>query len=118
MLPRQHRLTKEKDFNKTFKSGKSCFGKVLGIKSFKNSLEHSRFGFVVSNKVAKKATVRNKVKRQLRDIVHKELKNVKAGYDFLIIALPSIIKTDYPVIEKEVKNCLKKLNVLEKWSGN
>ena len=116
MLPRKHRLTKEKDFNKTFKSGKSCFSKILGVKSLPNNLVYCRFGFVVSNKVSKKATQRNKIKRQLRDITHQELKNIKTGYDVLILALAPIIETDYPTIKKEFKNCFKKLNLLDKWS--
>ena len=113
MLPSQYRLTKEKDFNKTFKLGQSCFGKIVGFKRLKNNLMHSRFGLVVSNKVAKKAAVRNKIKRQLREIVHQELENIKAGYDFLIIALPAIVKADYKVIKQEVKEGFKKLKALE-----
>ena len=111
MLPRQNRLTKERDFNQTFRLGKSCFAKLLGIKAKKNNLANSRFGIVVANKVTKKATQRNKVKRQLREVIHGELKRVRPGYDFLIIALPAINDQSYEKIEKEVKNCLTKLNV-------
>ncbi len=112
MLPSQHRLTKERDFNRTFRLGRSCFAENIGVKSLKNNLTVSRFGFIVSNKVAKKASRRNLIKRRLRAVVYQELKKIKSGYDFVIVALPPILKQDYQTISQEVKNCFKKLNVL------
>lgn len=111
MLPKLHRLTQERDFNRAFRRGRSCFGQLIGIKAFKNNLGHSRFGFIVSNKIAKKASRRNLIKRRLRAAIHQELKNIKPGYDFAIVALPPILKQDYQAIAQEAKNCLKKLNV-------
>ena len=112
MLPKPHRLIKERDFNRAFRRGRSNFAKLIGLKAIKNNLAYSRFGFVVANKVAKKASRRNLIKRRLRAIVHRELKKIKPGYDFVIIALGPIVASDYQSMAGEVKNCFKKLNVL------
>ncbi|MFH1225793.1 MAG: ribonuclease P protein component [bacterium] len=112
MLPRQHRLIKEGDFNRAFRRGRSNFAKLIGVKVVKNNLVYSRFGFIVSNKVAKKANKRNLIKRRLRAIVHRELGKIKPGYDLVIIALGPITGSDYQAIGNEVMNCFKKLNVL------
>lgn len=114
MLPRQHRLTKEKDFNKTFKMGRSCFGKILGVKGLKTNLKNARFGFVVANKVAKKANERNLAKRRLREIAHKHLKEIKPSHDYLVIALPALKDADFDQLEKEFVNCFKKCNFFNK----
>lgn len=112
MLPRLYRLTQERDFNRAFRQGRSWFGQLLGVKIFKNNLENSRFGFIVANKVAKKASRRNLIKRRLRATIQAELPKIKSGYDFVIIALAPIVGQNYQTISRELKNCLKKLNVL------
>ncbi len=112
MLPRRHRLIKEGDFNRAFRLGRSNFAKLIGVKAVKNNLTYSRFGFIVANKVAKKANQRNLIKRRLRAIVHQELAKIKPGYDLVVIALAPIVASDYQAIGDEVKNCFKKLNVL------
>lgn len=56
------------------------------LKISENGLEVSRFGFVVSKKVDRRAVIRNKVKRILRSYVQENLKNIKQGFDFLLIS--------------------------------
>ena len=60
MLVQKNRLTKKKDFDKTFKQGQGFKHDFLYLKIKKNNLESSRFGFIVSKKFSKKATERNK----------------------------------------------------------
>ena len=102
MLPKINRLTKKKDFEVVFKKGRSIKNGFLVCKILESQLPESRFGFVVSKKVSNKATVRNKVKRRLRDVVHARLKNTKAGIDVIIIALPGIEKKEYLQIQEMV----------------
>ena len=113
MLSKAHRLHKEKDFKKTFQKGRSFFTKALGVKVLKNNLKTSRFGIVVSTKISKKAVVRNKVKRQIREVLRSQLDKVKPGYDVVIITLPAIIDKEYVDIEKDLKSAFKKLNIIE-----
>lgn len=95
MLLKTNRLTKKKDFEKLFKKGKSFKNGFLILRLVQNNLEASRFGFIVSQKVSKKAVVRNKVKRRLRDIIRQNIKEAKKGLDIALIVLPGLEKKTF-----------------------
>lgn len=112
MLPKKHRLINKKDFEKVFKTGQGRYAKILGIKFAKNNLENSRFGFIVSKKVSTKAVVRNKIKRQVREIIQLNLENIKNGLDIIIICHPEIANKKYQEIEKEILRITKEMRLL------
>lgn len=112
MLPRKYRLAKEKDFKMLARKGTSFFVKELGIKYLKNNLPHSRFAFIVSNKIDQRATVRNKIKRRLREIIHQKLGKIKKGLDILIITKPEIKNFDFWQIKKILEKILTRANLL------
>lgn len=114
MLPKQFRLRKTKDFDLVWKNGRSFFVKQLGTKSRKNGLEESRFGFVVSTKISKRAVVRNRIKRLLRQSIHQNLDKIKSGFDIVFFTRPGVEKYDkLEKIEPLVLNNLAKLNLLK-----
>ncbi|MCX6765195.1 MAG: ribonuclease P protein component [Candidatus Nealsonbacteria bacterium] len=101
MLPKENRLKNKKDFEKVFKNGKGFKDGLLYVKFAGNNLKDSRFGFIVSTKVSKKAVVRNKIKRILRAALKSELKDIKKGVDAVIITSPGIEINDLNIkIEK------------------
>ena len=59
MLAKINRIKKKKDFEVIFKNSKSLKNNLFILKVAKNNLGLNRFGFVVSLKISKKATVRN-----------------------------------------------------------
>jgi ribonuclease P protein component len=105
MLPKINRIKKKKDFEIIFKKGASSKNSLLVLKILKNNFSESRFGFIVSQKVSKKATARNKVRRRLAEIISAEFKNIKDGLDIVLISLPGIEKKDF----LEMKDALQKL---------
>ncbi len=113
MLSKQFRLTKEKDFENAFKKGASFFTKILGIKYIKNNLDDSRFGIIVGKKISKKATARNKIKRQIREILRLHVSQIKNGYDIIIITRDSILDSDYDKIEKNIEYAFEKSGLLK-----
>jgi len=86
----------------------------------KNNLGLDRFGFVVSQKVSKRATIRNKVRRRLAEAVRAEFKNmpigtqIKNGIDVVFIALPGIEKKEFSEIKEAVNNAIVKLGLAAK----
>jgi ribonuclease P protein component len=113
MLPKQHRLKKDADFQKIWKSGRSFYTKILGFKVQKNGKEFSRFGIVVGNKVSKKSTERNILKRRLREILGKTIKNIGPGYDLVISALPGAAGKNYQDLANDVSAGLSGLKLLK-----
>ena len=114
MLAKLHRLQKQKDFKKVFKKGKGFRETLLSLKTVKNDLNCSRFGFVVSQKISKKANIRNKVKRKLREIIKTKIKLIKPGNDIVVIALPGLENKNFQEIKEMVNELLKKSGLTKK----
>lgn len=112
MLPKEKRLTKQKDFDKVYKESKSLFGVILSLRCSKNNLNKTRVAIVVSNKISKKAVERNKIKRRVRAAVSQHIEKIDIGYDCVFIAKIEIIDKTYQEIEKAVTMLLKKRRVL------
>ncbi|HOK00650.1 MAG TPA: ribonuclease P protein component [Candidatus Paceibacterota bacterium] len=113
MLPLNNRLKKKKDFEEVFKNGKSYKENSLQLKFLENNLKTSRFGFVVSKKFSKKAVVRNKIKRRLREIIRKNLIYIKKGFDCVIIVLPDLKIKKFEELEEILIKLFKKADLLE-----
>lgn len=109
MLSKNNRLRHTKDIESVFKNGKTIAGKLIFLKFLKNDLNIARFGFIVSTKISKKAVIRNKIKRQLREIVRKNLANLKLDLDIIIVAKPEIIDKNYQEIKNDFENLLKNI---------
>ncbi len=102
---------KKKDFDNVWKSGRSAFGRFLGVKVTKNGLTENRFGITVGLKFSKKAVERNKIKRRLREILRRKYPNVNHGFDVAITVLPAARLSDFEDLKKEIEWCFRKLNM-------
>jgi ribonuclease P protein component len=117
MLIKQYRLTKNLEFAAVASQGMAVYSPTLVIKNINNDFKYSRFGFIVSNKVSKKASQRNLIKRRLREIIRKNLEKIIKGKDIVIIVSPKIITSQgkvmtYEQIEKDLLNILGKANLI------
>jgi len=119
MLPEENRLKKEKDFERVFKKGKSYNQTFLFLKAFdRNDEKKSRFGFVVSTKVSKKAVVRNKIKRQLREITRKKLSDLEPGYDVAVVTQPGIENQTFHQLKQNLFQLLTDAGLTKNESNN
>lgn len=96
-----------------FKKGKGWRQETFFLKVSSNLLKNSRFGFVVSAKVSKKAVIRNKIKRRLREIVDGQIKqrNLKAGFDVVINALPGSEQKEFGQLKIDLLEIFKKARI-------
>ena len=113
MLPRENRLKKQKDFERVYQQGKGFKQDFLFLKAVSNGLEITRFGLVVSRKISKKAVIRNRVKRRLREIIRLRLEKVKKGVDVVLVTLPGIEEKEYQEIEQMVDKLLEKAKLVK-----
>jgi len=111
MLKKSNRITKDKEFDRVFKTGQSFYTKLLGIKAADNGLELNRLGVLISTKVSKRAVVRNKLKRQIKEIIQAELPGLKIGKDLVIIVFSQILDKKFEEIKALVLMALKKLKL-------
>lgn len=84
----------------------------VGLKLMKNKLEVSRFAVAAGLKVSKKAVDRNRIKRQVRAIVHEHLLEISAGYDVLLIVRKEALEKKTSEIEVELLKTFTKAKLL------
>lgn len=113
MLARRNRIVKQKDFEKVFKQGRSYYTKSLGAKTLVSQSEFNRFGIVISTKVSKKAVERNRLKRQIRQVLRELNKELESGFDLVIMVLPGFINQDYRTVKGEIERVFRKLRLLK-----
>lgn len=107
MLARKNRLIGSKDYKRVEKEGIVYQSQNFGLAYFaRNDEEPSRFGFVVSTKIAKDAVDRNRFKRAMSESVRMSGTELKAGFDAVFLAKTSIVKSPTSDIMKEVVNAL------------
>jgi ribonuclease P protein component len=120
MLLSSNRLKQDRDFKRIFKFGSPFYSRNLQLKLVKKAVGESKFGFVIGLVVSKKATVRNRLKRQVREAVRLLYKNglIKPNFDVVIKIKSSLIGADYKDIKAEVEYLLKKADVLNERRQN
>jgi len=112
MLSRKYKLKKDNDFKKVFKQGRNYQQEFIKIKVLKNDLAYSRLGFPIGLKISKKSVERNKIKRQLEEIVRLELKQIKPGFDIVVLVEQEITEKNYQAIKKTLISLFRKANLI------
>ncbi len=102
MLAKQYRLRFKKDFDAIFKSRHKFYSINFILRYIKNNEENSKFAFVISKKVSKKAVDRNLIKRRMSEIIRKNISNIKSGYNIIFFAKSGVLKLDYIKIQEEL----------------
>ena len=76
-----------------------------------NGLTISRFGLSVGKRVSKKAVIRNRLKRRLREILRKA--PINPGWDVVFIVQPAAVSVDYGHLKASVEDLLSLSNIME-----
>jgi ribonuclease P protein component len=113
MIPSKNRLKKERDFQQVIRNGKYLSSDLISIKFFSNSIGTTRIGFIVSKKISKKAVLRNRIKRILRESTRRYLDKIKEGYDIIIIAKEKMKEIESNEVIKEMEYLLNKANLIK-----
>jgi len=109
MLKKTNRLLKNTDFARIMRRGRAMANGDFLLKYVKADGSQSRFGFVISAKVSKKATERNLLKRRMREIVRGSIKSIAGGYNFVFIARKSSLDLNFNELKEEIIRLLGKI---------
>lgn len=112
MLPKANRLSKKKDFEMVFKKGKGFKEDFLILRFVSSKTKRARFGIIVSQKISKKATIRNKIKRMIRTIIKPKMSKIKKEADIVFLALPGLENKDFWEIEETINKLFKKAKLI------
>ncbi len=78
----------------------------------KNNFPYSRYGFVVSKKVDKRAVVRNSVKRKIRAYIEAVQEKVSGGNDMLFHIKKRATQVENTSLYREIEQVLRKEKLL------
>lgn len=108
-MQRRFGLSGNKGFSRIHQEGQSAADNVLVIRVLPNGLLYSRFGFVVSRRIGG-ATVRNKVKRRLREAIRQT--PVKSGWDVVFIARRGADQANYWQLKRITDRLLRRTRLV------
>ncbi|NEQ06237.1 MAG: ribonuclease P protein component [Moorea sp. SIO3E2] len=131
-LPQANRLKHWRDFKQVYRSGIRRSGRYLTLrglqqstipaiaketiapeKSLPDNHPPSRLGISISQKVSKKAVVRNRIKRQIRAALRQLLPRLSPGWKLVIIVKPEARECEYAQLLRELEKLLVKAEVLD-----
>ncbi|MBU0731405.1 ribonuclease P protein component [Patescibacteria group bacterium] len=113
MLASNFRLKQQKDFKKTFSTGKTASSGLFVVKYSKNSARNSRFAVIVSNKVSKKAVLRNKLRRRVKSWLLEQGTNILPGQDVIIIAKHQAAGAEINEIRKNLEKAFVRAKLIK-----
>ena len=116
MLPKKYRLTGYQ-VSQAFKKGRFFNAllftlKFLPLKDISPDLKNSLFSITVPLKIEKKAVRRNRIRRQVYEIIRHLLPELKSGWAVAILAKKEILNKTYQQMEKEIKEVFQKIQIL------
>lgn len=112
MLKRENRLKKRYQFNYVYKAGEHFSGEFMVLYTASSKTKNIKVGLAVTKKVGH-AVVRNKIRRRLREIIKKQLPNLKQNYNIIVVARDNISKASFVELENEFIKLTKKANLVK-----
>lgn len=103
-------IKSNRDFDRIISNNKSYKYKDFIIYVEKNNDLTYHFGFSVSKKICN-AVGRNKIKRQIKNILDKNI--YQNGFNCIIIVRRGILNKKFNEIEIELNECLSRLNIIK-----
>ncbi|BDA39751.1 ribonuclease P protein component [cyanobacterium endosymbiont of Braarudosphaera bigelowii] len=110
-LPKNNRLRHHKSFQSVYKKGERYYSSQLVMHSLfginKNcQIIPTQFGISISQKISKKAIVRNYLKRQIKSVIRVFLPKIVSGYQIVIVVKKQIQGCQYSILLREIKELL------------
>jgi ribonuclease P protein component len=134
-LPKANRLRKREDFNCVYQRGTrkrarylslialaqksvnvrklpSRQGELKSSNSDLRQLPPTQIGVSISQKVSKRAVIRNRIKRQIQAAIYTLLPSFSLGWKLIVVVHPSAVECDYFQFLRELEQLLIDAEVL------
>lgn len=106
---RLQRLSRQRDFSRLRRLGRSYHGPHLTIRAVRNEEGMVRVGFAISKKLGK-AVERNRLRRRLREGLR--LSPIVPGWDILVIPRGDAVKQTYHTLKAEMEDLLRRAGAI------
>jgi len=108
MLAEINRLKSQKDFKEVALNGSRFFSAFFVIYKLNRKRKAARVGVVVSNKISKKAVVRNKLRRWVKSDVREVLQELPKA-DYMIVLKKAVLNKSHDELKKSLLSSLKRV---------
>ncbi len=106
-------LRKKVEFAKTYRLGKSIRTPNFTIKALQVKESTIKLGIVVPKKVSKKAVVRNRARRRVREIIRKNISLAIPGFFVIVNIYTDLSEINHTNLEKSLIQSLQSLKVFK-----
>lgn len=110
-MERARRLRKGAEFDTVYREGTVVSGPLLVIRYRENGQGLVRWGFAIGKRLSQQATVRNRLKRRLREAA-RPLK-VLDGYDVIVTARQGAVEASFDELRRGLEGGLARAGLVE-----
>lgn len=107
MLRKDLRICRGRQFNFIYRNGRRLVGKYLIMFIVQSDGPEQMIGIVTSKKIGN-AVIRNKVKRQIREVVRRNLGGLTKGNQIVLVARHGIKESTSKLIENDYLGLIRK----------
>ena len=116
-MRRKYSLKTKKDFLRLYRRGKTSVDSKLVVYVKKGEANNCRIGFSISKKIGN-AVVRNRIKRQLREIFRSRKSELNNIYDLVVVVRKGSVGATYQQLDKTFFYHCKKLGLIDNVKGD
>lgn len=102
MLAKRNRIVKESDFTRIYRTARPRFSHFFSLRYAKNGGFPCRIGIVVSQKVDKASVRRNRLKRQVREILDDILPLLPSEIDLILSLTPAAKQASFQELQRDL----------------
>ena len=107
-MKKKNIIKKNEDFSRIINKRQRVSSRSLAIYYQKNKVIYPRFGISVGKKLGN-AVFRNRVRRQVRSVLHEKLKTFNLPLDCIIMIRKTVEPLPYLELEKELTSLINRL---------
>ena len=115
-MDKMYRLRSNMEFQKVYNKGKNYWNRNLILFVKKNNLGYTRIGYTITKKIGN-SVVRNRIRRQMKEICRLNFDQIEKNYDLVFIAKRNIIDISFKELESAMLHIMKLSKVMKRESG-
>lgn len=110
-MKKEYRIRKNEEFTRIIRKKNSKASRSFIVYSDEKIERHARVGISVSKKLGN-AVIRNRIKRQLRMMIHETVNLDMAQRDFIVIVREAYLNGTYDENKKDLEKAIKNCNII------
>ena len=112
MLTKTYILKKRSDFEVVKDKGRLYQSPLFGMLVMSENVEETKFGFLISKKVSKRAVDRNRIRRLMAEAVRFKINEIKKKVWVVFLVKRKMLTVKQDEVKLEVENMMKMVGII------